>query len=103
MGRQGIIRWGHGALTVALRNPGDRVPGLGVVTRRSDGDLGQGCAAWQEYDACTLIADGARLPDLLVDQGESDGFLAEQLKTQLLVEACHRAGQPANIRMQPGF
>ena len=67
------------------------------------GYLGADQAAWREYDACALIDDGARLPDLLVDQGEADGFLSEQLKTHLLSEACARAGQPATIRMQPGY
>ena len=43
------------------------------------------------------------MPDLLVDQGEGDSFLAEQLKTHLLAEACARAGQNATIRMQPGY
>ena len=53
--------------------------------------------------ACALIADGARLPDLLVDQGGADNFLGEQLKTHLLTEACAKAGIPATIRMQPGY
>ena len=43
------------------------------------------------------------MPDLLVDQGDADNFLAEQLKTHLLVEACELAGQKATIRMQPGY
>jgi S-formylglutathione hydrolase len=43
------------------------------------------------------------LPDLLVDQGDSDNFLAEQLKTHLLEEVCATAGQEAMIRMQPGY
>ena len=51
----------------------------------------------------TLIAGGARLPDLLVDQGEADSFLEGQLRTQLLADACAAAGQPATIRMQPGY
>ena len=50
-----------------------------------------------------LIEGGARLPDLLVDQGDTDGFLAEQLRTELLVAACEKSGQPATIRMQPGY
>jgi S-formylglutathione hydrolase len=50
-----------------------------------------------------LIEDGARLPDLLVDQGEADNFLVEQLKTPLLVAACEAANLPATIRMQPGY
>ena len=67
------------------------------------GYLGSNRESWAEYDACALIDQGARLPDLLVDQGEADNFLAEQLKTHLLVEACARAGMPATIRMQPGY
>ena len=67
------------------------------------GYLGQDRGTWAEYDACALIAGGARLPDLLVDQGDADNFLTEQLKTQLLVEACAAAGQQATIRMQPGY
>jgi S-formylglutathione hydrolase len=43
------------------------------------------------------------VPDLLVDQGDADNFLDEQLKTHLLREACERAGQKAEIRMQPGY
>jgi len=67
------------------------------------GYLGEDCSLWSEYDACALIAGGARLPDLLVDQGDADNFLVEQLKTHLLVEACEAAGQKATIRMQPGY
>ena len=105
---------GHGALTVALRNPGRfrSVSAFAPIVsplncpwgeKALGGYLGADQAAWREYDACALIDDGARLPDLLVDQGEADGFLAEQLKTHLLSEACARAGQPATIRMQPGY
>ena len=67
------------------------------------GYLGPDKAAWREYDACALIEDGARLPALLVDQGEADNFLHEQLKTGLLVMACRKAGIPATIRMHPGY
>ena len=117
MTRQGITghsMGGHGALTIALRNPGRfrSVSAFAPIVsplncpwgeKALGGYLGQDRAAWRAYDACALIADGARLPDLLVDQGEADTFLAEQLKTQLLVDACARTGQPATIRMQPGY
>ena len=117
MTRQGITghsMGGHGALTIALRNPGRfrSVSAFAPIVsplncpwgeKALSGYLGQDRAAWRAYDACALIADGARLPDLLVDQGEADTFLAEQLKTQLLVDACARTGQPATIRMQPGY
>ncbi|RXR29337.1 S-formylglutathione hydrolase [Sphingobium fluviale] len=117
MDRQGITghsMGGHGALTIALRNPG-RFKSTSAFSpivapmqcpwghKALGGYLGPDRNAWAEYDACALIDNGARLPDLLVDQGEADNFLGEQLKTHLLQEACTRAGQPATIRMQPGY
>ena len=117
MARQGITghsMGGHGALTIALRNPGRFrsasafAPIVSPLNcpwgeKALGGYLGADRAGWREYDACALIDDGARLPDLLVDQGEADNFLHDQLKTGLLVQACHKAGQPATIRMQPGY
>jgi S-formylglutathione hydrolase len=117
LARQGIAghsMGGHGALTMALREPARfrSVSAFAPIVsplncgwgeKALSGYIGGDRAGWREYDACALIEDGARLPDLLVDQGEADGFLADQLKTLLLVEACKRAGQPATIRMQPGY
>ena len=105
---------GHGALTIALRNPGRfrSVSAFAPIVsplncpwgeKALGGYLGPDRAAWREYDACALIEDGARLPDLLVDQGIADNFLDEQLKPHLLQEACDRAGIDATIRMQPGY
>ncbi|EIZ79081.1 carboxylesterase [Novosphingobium sp. Rr 2-17] len=117
MARQAITghsMGGHGALTIALRNPGRfrSVSAFSPIVsplncpwgdKALGGYLGTDRAAWREYDACALIEDGARLPDLLVDQGTADNFLEGQLKTQLLVDACAKAGQPATIRMQEGY
>lgn len=117
MDRQGITghsMGGHGALTIALRNPGrfKSVSAFAPIVsplhcpwgeKALGGYLGADKSAWRSYDACALIEDGARLPDLLVDQGEGDNFLHEQLKTGLLVLACRKAGIPATIRMQPGY
>ncbi|WDF73764.1 S-formylglutathione hydrolase [Novosphingobium sp. KACC 22771] len=117
MARQGITghsMGGHGALTIALRNAGRfrSVSAFAPIVsplncpwgeKALGGYLGDDRGAWREYDAVALIEDGARLPDLLVDQGEADGFLEGQLKTPLLVEACRKAGQAATIRMQPGY
>jgi S-formylglutathione hydrolase len=117
MSRQGIMghsMGGHGALTISLRNPGRYkstsafAPIVSALQcpwgeKALSGYIGEDRAAWAEYDTCALIAGGARLPDLLVDQGEADNFLEGQLKTQLLSEACAAAGQPATIRMQPGY
>lgn len=117
MSRQGITghsMGGHGALTISLRNP-DRFKSTSAFSpivsplncpwgeKALGGYLGDDRAAWAEYDACALIDGGARLPDLLVDQGDADNFLNEQLKTHLLQEACDKAGQKATIRMQPGY
>ena len=105
---------GHGALTIALRNPGRfrSVSAFSPIVspprcpwgeKALGGYLGNDRAGWRAYDSCALIEDGARLPDLLVDQGDADNFLGEQLQTHLLAEACERAGQAATIRMQPGY
>jgi len=117
MTRQGITghsMGGHGALTIGLRNA-DRFRSVSAFSpivsplncpwgeKALSGYLGPDKATWREYDACALIEDGARLPDLLVDQGDADSFLHEQLKTGLLVMACRKAGIPATIRMQPGY
>jgi S-formylglutathione hydrolase len=117
MDRQGIMghsMGGHGALTISLRNPG-RYRSTSAFSpivsplecpwghKALEGYLGADRASWAQYDACALIAGGARLPDLLVDQGDADNFLTDQLKTHLLDQACTDAGQPATIRMQPGY
>ena len=117
MGRQGITghsMGGHGALTIALRNPGHfrSVSAFAPICHPSDcpwGEkalgryLGADRSNWREYDAVALIEDGARLPGLLVDQGGADNFLEEQLKPNLLDRACRDADMPATIRMQDGY
>ncbi len=117
MARQGITghsMGGHGALTITLRNPG-RFRSTSAFSpivsplncpwgeKALSGYLGPDRKTWRAYDACALIEDGARLPDLLVDQGTADNFLSEQLKTQLLDAACREADIPATIRMQEGY
>ena len=117
MTRQGITghsMGGHGALTIALRNP-DRFRSVSAFApivaplhcpwgeKALTGYLGPDRADWRAYDACALIADGARVADILVDQGEADGFLDEQLKPALLADACAAAGIDLTLRMQPGY
>lgn len=117
MTRQGIMghsMGGHGALTISLRNPGRFrstsafAPIVSPMNcpwghKALGGYLGTDQSAWAEYDACALIAGGARLPHLLIDQGDADKFLTDQLKTHLLAEACQTAGQKAMIRTQPDY
>ena len=105
---------GHGALTVALRNP-ERfrsvsafspivAPGQVPWGRKAlGGYLGEDEGAWRKHDAIALIDDGARLPELLVDVGTDDPFLAEQLRPELLERVCSDAGIPLTLRLQPGY
>ncbi len=105
---------GHGALTIALRNPGrfKSVSAFAPIVspincpwgrKALTGYIGEDESQWREYDACALIEDGARLPEFLVDQGLGDNFLAEQLKPELLEAACERVGQPLTLRRQEGY
>jgi S-formylglutathione hydrolase len=59
--------------------------------------------SWRRYDACALLDDGARVTELLVDQGTADQFLETQLKPELLEDACARAGVPLALRMHEGY
>jgi S-formylglutathione hydrolase len=117
MARQGISghsMGGHGALTIALRNP-DRFRSVSAFApivsplhcpwgeKALTGYLGADRADWRAYDASALIDDGARVPELLVDQGQADGFLADQLKPELLASACADAGIHLTLRMQAGY
>jgi S-formylglutathione hydrolase len=117
MTRQGIMghsMGGHGALTVALRSskrfrsvsafapivaPAQVPWGKKAFTAY----LGSDRAAWHDHDAVALIERGARVPDLLIDQGGSDSFLAEQLRPELLRDACAKAGIPLTLRIQHGY
>jgi S-formylglutathione hydrolase len=105
---------GHGALTLALRNPGRyrSVSAFAPIVAPSQvpwGEkalgnyLGADRARWRAHDAVALIEDGARVPELLVDQGEADSFLERELKPDLLASACAAAGIPLTLRMQPGY
>ena len=117
MSRQGITghsMGGHGALTIALRNPGrfTAVSAFAPIAspmncpwgeKALSAYIGPDRSAWSEYDACALIENGARVPDLLVDQGTADSFLETQLKPQLLQASCAQAGIPLTLRMQDGY
>lgn len=117
MHRQGITghsMGGHGALTLALQSPGRyrSISAFAPIVAPSQcpwGEkaltayLGPDRATWRAHDACALIDDGARLTDLLVDQGLADNFLTEQLKPELLEAACARAGIALTLRRHPGY
>jgi S-formylglutathione hydrolase len=105
---------GHGALTLALTNPGRfrSVSAFAPIVQPSTADwsrpafekyLGKDEAAWRRHDATLLIADGARLPELLVDQGTADPFLHDGLRPWLLHEACKKAGIALTLNMREGY
>jgi S-formylglutathione hydrolase len=105
---------GHGALVIALRNPGcyRSVSAFSPIVapsqvpwgRKAFGAyLGAGHEAWAQYDTVELVKASAHpaLP-LLIDQGDADEFLHTQLQPDLLQAACTATGQPLLLRMQPG-
>lgn len=117
MARQAITghsMGGHGALTIALRNPGrfrsvsafspivapSRVP---WGEKALGGYLGADRSAWRRYDSCALIEDGAHVDEIMIDQGDADQFLTEQLRPDLLKKACDAAGIDLTLRLQPGY
>jgi S-formylglutathione hydrolase len=116
-GAQGIFghsMGGHGALTLALRHPGlyRSVSALAPICAPGEvpwgekaftGYLGADRTRWSRHDAVQLIAGGARVPPLLVDQGLADQFLAQQLRPELLEAACAAAGQPLQLRRHAGY
>ena len=105
---------GHGALTVALRNPAryraasafapivapSQVP-WGI--KALGGYLGNDRQVWRKHDTVALIEDGARFSGFLVDYGDADQFLGEQLRPELLKSACERAKIPLTLRRQAGY
>ncbi len=105
---------GHGALTIALKHS-ERfrsVSAFAPISAPLDcpwghkalgGYLGEDRTSWRAYDATALIEDGARVSEILVDQGAADNFLVEQLKPELLQAACEKAGIALTLRMQPGY
>lgn len=117
MTRQGIMghsMGGHGALTLHLKHPEvyksasafspivapAQVPwGKKAFTAY----LGDDRAAWAQYDACELVAKAASRAHILIDQGDADQFLEDQLKPALFEAACRKAGQALTVRRQPGY
>ena len=108
---------GHGALTIALRNP-DRYRSVSAFApiaapkqcpwgqKAFSGYLGPDRGQWNSYDATELVAavkDAARKPQILIDQGLSDQFLQTQLHPHLFEDACKKAGYPLQLRRHEGY
>ena len=106
---------GHGALTIALKNPHDykSVSAFAPIAssmrcpwgeKALTGYLGNDRTRWREYDATALFEDRRWTgPPILVDQGTNDPFLESQLKPELLRAACRDFGVPLELRLQDGY
>jgi S-formylglutathione hydrolase len=105
---------GHGALTVALTYP-DRFRAASAFspiaapsqvpwgTKALTGYLGTDKKAWRRHDTVALIEDGAKFSGLLVDIGDADQFLEQQLRPELLEQACAKAAIPLTLRRHAGY
>ena len=106
---------GHGALICALKNPQayQSVSAFSPICNPVECDWGKGCfgtylgedtSTWQSYDATLLVKDGAKVNDILIDQGTGDEFYDEaQLLPENFQAACDQAGQSLTLRMQEGY
>ncbi|MCW0002208.1 S-formylglutathione hydrolase [Pararhizobium sp. YC-54] len=117
MARQGIFghsMGGHGAMTIALKNP-DRFKSCSAfapIVEPSTADwsigafekyLGEDRASWRQYDACALVKDGARFPEFLIDQGKADNFLETGLRPWLFEDAIKGTGIGLTLRMHERY
>lgn len=118
--RQGIFghsMGGHGALTIALKNP-ERYRSVSAFApiaapmqsawgqKAFTGYLGADRSRWREYDATELMLQSKEMasrPPILIDQGLADQFLEQQLHPQLFEDACRKAGQRLTLRRHPGY
>ena len=105
---------GHGALTIALKNPGRyrSVSAFSPIVAPTQVPWGQKAfaaylgddrEAWKAWDTVELIRQAREQLPLLVDQGDADEFLQGQLKPELLQAAAAEAGHPLTLRLQPGY
>lgn len=105
---------GHGALTLALRNPGiyhslsafapivapSRVP---WGEKAFSGFLGEGRAKWEAHDASVLVTRAQFPGEILIDQGLADKFLSRELQPELFEHACRQSGQSLRLRQHEGY
>ncbi|MGQ7844808.1 S-formylglutathione hydrolase [Granulosicoccus sp. 3-233] len=115
--RQGIMghsMGGHGALTLHLKHPETyrSVSALSPITapmqvpwgeKAFTAYLGEDRSQWADYDACELVGKRPSKAQILIDTGDADPFLDEQLRPQLFIDACKDADQALNYRMQNGY
>ena len=105
---------GHGAITIALKNPG-RYRAVSafspIVAPRQvpwgekafSAYLGPDRETWKQYDATALLASAKERLPILIDQGEADNFLAEQLKPEIFTAEAARHNHPVTLNLRPGY
>ena len=104
---------GHGALVLALRNPGmfESVSAFSPIVapcqvpwgeQAFSAYLGEDRQAWKAWDARELVLKGESKQELLVEQGGADAFLDAQLKPELLEQACEQMGHPLTLNVRAG-
>jgi S-formylglutathione hydrolase len=104
---------GHGALTIALKNPAQfrSVSAFAPISapmqcpwgeKAFSRYLGNDRETWKKYDASELITKSPQLP-MLIDQGDADNFLSAQLKPEVFLAAADQAGYELEYRLQPGY
>lgn len=117
MERQGIFghsMGGHGALTIALKNPGrfKSVSAFAPIVaptqcpwgeKAFEAYLGSDRVAWEQHDATCLVKETKEKLPTRIDQGDADNFLDEQLKPELFQQACDEVDYPVELRMQAGY
>ena len=112
-GLTGHSMGGHGALTIALKNP-QRFHSLSAfapIVSPTQVPWGQkafaaylgDASSWSAHDSCALMRTHGFPRDILIDQGDADEFLQSQLRPDAFAEACRERGVPLTLRMQPGY
>ncbi|USD43078.1 S-formylglutathione hydrolase [Vibrio sp. SCSIO 43135] len=105
---------GHGAITIGLKNssnyrsisafsPISNPMGCPWGQKAFSAYLGSDVESWKQYDSSELLKQAKSELPILVDQGDADGFLTEQLKPEALIEAAKVHASPVEVRMQPGY
>jgi S-formylglutathione hydrolase len=119
--RQGIFghsMGGHGALSIGLKNPGQRYKSISAFApiaapkqvpwgqKAFNGYLGPDTGQWEQYDSTELmnkVTEPSRRPPILIDQGLADQFLENQLHPHRFEEAAQSVGYAVTLRKQPGY
>jgi S-formylglutathione hydrolase len=114
IGVMGHSMGGHGALVFHLREPEKfrAVSAFSPIVAPMDVPWGQAAfaaylgedrEAWAAHDATRLVEEAPSSAHILIDQGEADPFLAEQLRPELFEDAAREAGQSLTLRRHAGY